>query len=319
MSDNNQLLISVIIPVYNRERTLHETLESILAQDLRPLEIVLVNNMSEDNSLDICEQFRDKNQSENLTIKVLNESKPGANASRNKGFKNSSGDYLYFFDSDDILYSGALETIYSNLYLKKFPEVLLFRSNLILSENKKTIRPHRFSRKPEHQLYNPVISTHGAVLRRSVIEKTGLWDKTLYRWQDLEFGFRILLSAKELAWIKSKPLYEVRYHKQSISGNTYAKDHSLLDTSLEKIRTLIENIESPKLKYKCSKALCFKYNEIACEIKKEDKQLSELYYRKSLSLLPEKRKKVSEIMLLINYILKPIGIRGLWRVYEIFF
>ena len=55
------------------------------------------------------------------------------------------------------------------------------------------------------------------------------------------------------------------------------------------------------------------------EIKKEDKQLSELYYRKSLSLLPEKRKKVSEIMLLINYILKPIGIRGLWRVYEIFF
>jgi len=316
MLDNNQLLISVIIPVYNREKTLEETLASILAQELRPLEIILVNNMSKDSSLSICEKFKEDNQNENFKVVVLNESKPGANASRNKGVKHATGDYFYFFDSDDILYPGALEAIYRNLYIKQFPEVLLFRSHLKLTDNKRTIRPNRFSANPECQLYNPVVTTHGAVLKRTLIEKTGLWDKDIFRWQDLEFGFRVLLFANNVKWIKTRPLYEIRYHKDSISGNSYTKDHLLLNTSLEKIKKTIESIDNTKQKVKCDRALCFKYNELACEIKKDNKQISKMYYKKSLDLLPEKGRDISRILLNLNYILKPLGIRGSWRFYE---
>jgi glycosyltransferase involved in cell wall biosynthesis len=310
-------LISVIVPVFNREKILEKTLQSLTNQTFRPFEIILVDNNSEDKSLEICNNFQLNNKDESLIIKVISELKPGANAARNKGFKNSDGDYLYFFDSDDILYPGSLEIMYRNLYKYDFPEILAFPFQIRTPDGKLTRRPKRISKKPESQLFDTVLATHGMIIRRSLFEKSGLWDKSLTRWQDLEFGFRLMLFADKMIWIKGEPLYEVITHEDSISAKSYTDDHYNLNKTIEKIQSTIDNIDDAKLKMKMQKALCFRICSIAAQIKSEGHELlSKAFLEDCMHKLPETGYAKNKYILNLHYKYTGSGYRGFWRIAE---
>jgi glycosyltransferase involved in cell wall biosynthesis len=87
-------LISVIIPVYNGERYMAEALESVLAQDYRPLEIIVVNDGSSDRTEEIALSYPD--------VHYMRQTNGGAAAARNSGIKYSTGEYLAFLDADDL-------------------------------------------------------------------------------------------------------------------------------------------------------------------------------------------------------------------------
>ena len=91
--------ISVIIPVYNAEKYLCECVDSVLNQTYRNLEVILVNNNSKDNSLEICLDYEKKDS----RVVVLNEVQSGAAVARNTGIKNATGEYVTFLDSDDYI------------------------------------------------------------------------------------------------------------------------------------------------------------------------------------------------------------------------
>lgn len=317
MENKGSLLISVIVPVFNRQDTLEMSINSITSQNYRPLELILVDNASTDNSLEVCNKFMNSNKDESLNIKVLSENKPGANAARNKGIKFATGDYLYFFDSDDILYPGSFEIIYRQLFKNCFPETIAFPFILRFSDNKTSKRPHRYSCTAASQLFDTVLPTHGFMFKRSLISKTGMWDNNLLRWQDLEFGLRILINTEKLVWIKGSPLYEVKVHKDSISGNPYSVDHEFLFKTLLKIQTLINEIKPQGSKNRLQRALCFRICSMASQIKQEgNEDLGNMYFNKALNKLPKKYNYLSWNILRFHYYYTGKGGRGFWRLAE---
>lgn len=99
--------ISIIIPVYNTEKYIKECIESIIKQTYKNIEIIIVNDGSKDNSLSICNEYALKDK----RIKVINQKNKGQSSARNKGIKNSNGDYILFVDSDDWIEENMLEIL----------------------------------------------------------------------------------------------------------------------------------------------------------------------------------------------------------------
>ena len=95
----NRPLVSVIVPVYNVEKTLARCLESICGQTYQNLEIIVVNDGSPDGSLAICEQFRAKD----ARVVVISKENEGLSLTRNAGMRAAHGKYVQFVDSDDYL------------------------------------------------------------------------------------------------------------------------------------------------------------------------------------------------------------------------
>ena len=91
--------VSVVVPIYNSEKTLEKCLNSLYKQDYSELEILLIDNNSTDNSKSICEKYSHRDS----RIRVFEERKQGPSAARNKGILEGTGDILCFIDSDDEL------------------------------------------------------------------------------------------------------------------------------------------------------------------------------------------------------------------------
>ena len=104
------LKISVIIPAYNAEKYLTEALDSVVSQTMSDsdYEIIIVNDGSSDHTADILEKY--KNLYSNIT--VINKENGGPSSARNAGLDIASGEYIYFFDADDLLINNSLEALY---------------------------------------------------------------------------------------------------------------------------------------------------------------------------------------------------------------
>jgi glycosyltransferase involved in cell wall biosynthesis len=101
--------ISVVIPIYNAERFLSETLDSVIGQSLRDIEIICVDDLSTDGSRVLMEGYA--NSDERVKI-IPNNEHLNAGGSRNAGIRAANGEYIVFLDADDILLEGALDHLY---------------------------------------------------------------------------------------------------------------------------------------------------------------------------------------------------------------
>lgn len=103
-----QVKVSVIIPVYNTEPYLEKAVKSILNQTLTELEIIAVNDGSTDNSLEILKEL----QKTDARLHIYSQPNQGLSVTRNTGMSKATGEYIYFFDSDDFLREDALADCY---------------------------------------------------------------------------------------------------------------------------------------------------------------------------------------------------------------
>ena len=129
--------VSVIIPVFNVEKYLEECLESILAQTLKEIEIICVNDGSADNSLSILKEYEKKYPQ----IKVMDQLNKGQSAARNLALESASGEYVYFMDSDDLLTSKALDELYHICNEKKLD--ILYFSGTSFFEDDNLVKQHK--------------------------------------------------------------------------------------------------------------------------------------------------------------------------------
>lgn len=114
--------ISIILPIYNSEKYLSETLESLINQTFADIEIICIDDCSTDKSLDILNSYADKDP----RIHVLkNEVNKGPGATRNRALDIAQGDYILFLDSDDYLTQNACEVLY-NQAVKNKNDMVLF-------------------------------------------------------------------------------------------------------------------------------------------------------------------------------------------------
>ena len=103
--------ISIIMPVYNAEKYLNRSIESIMNQTYNNIEIILVNDGSTDNSLEICTSYQEKDK----RIKLINQENKGVSFARNKGIDEATGDYIMFIDSDDYIEKNMIEDMVAKI------------------------------------------------------------------------------------------------------------------------------------------------------------------------------------------------------------
>lgn len=103
--------ISVIVPVYNAEKTISKCIQSLLEQTFQEFELILVNDGSKDNSLQLLKEFEEHHSN----FKVIDQVNGGASIARNTGLDAASGDYIVFVDIDDYLDSDYLDVLYQEI------------------------------------------------------------------------------------------------------------------------------------------------------------------------------------------------------------
>lgn len=117
--------LSIIVPVYNVEKYLSQCIDSVINQNFKDLELLLINDGSTDNSDKICDNYAKIDS----RIKVIHKTNSGLSDARNTGIKESSGEYLIFIDSDDFLCDNCLEVVAEQLQSSKDIEILIMSYN----------------------------------------------------------------------------------------------------------------------------------------------------------------------------------------------
>ena len=144
--------ISVIMPLYNAERYLEESLKSVLSQSLSDFELICINDGSTDNTLNILRTFQ---KEDNRIVVLENAQRQGAAYSRNKGIEAAKGKYLSFLDGDDIFEEEMLEAGYQAAF-ENAVDVVIYEYKHVLSEvihqkervNRRVEYKEKFCRKP---------------------------------------------------------------------------------------------------------------------------------------------------------------------------
>jgi glycosyltransferase involved in cell wall biosynthesis len=107
--------ITIVIPVYNVKEFIVDCLTSVLEQDYKNIEVLIIDDRSSDSSMQIAENLILRIK-EKFAVKVIgHDTNMGSSAARNTGIKNASGDYIFFLDSDDILLENAVSTLVSQI------------------------------------------------------------------------------------------------------------------------------------------------------------------------------------------------------------
>lgn len=119
------MLFSVVVPIYNVETYLKETIESVLMQSYPKFELILVNDGSTDSSGEICDRY----SSVDRRIVVLHKENGGVSSARNAGIEIAKGEYLFLVDGDDLMNTGTMESIFKTLSYKAFKPDVIFANH----------------------------------------------------------------------------------------------------------------------------------------------------------------------------------------------
>tara|TARA_B100000925_G_C21978278_1_gene461113 strand:- start:189 stop:1121 length:933 start_codon:yes stop_codon:yes gene_type:complete len=235
-----EVYFSVVIPLHNKEAYVAKTLNSVLNQTYQNFEVILVNDYSSDNSLDVVNAVHDRR------VKIIehNENK-GLSASRNTGINASTYPYIAFLDADDYWDSTYLETIFS--IIKEYPNESVFathyrenfkgkffipKSNLPISSKGKTFLVRDFF---EINLGRLILTQSCIVLHKSIFKKVGYYDEDVTFAEDIDFYIRCF-STFNLVFLNMDLCTVLNYDPNSITNRvshkkTFPKLHKYLNNS----------------------------------------------------------------------------------------
>lgn len=226
----NQPLISVVIPVYNAKDYLHDALDSLLNQTYENLEIIIADDGSTDNSLEILHSYQDNR------IKFLhNESNQGYLKTCNKLLLAATGDFVTFQDADDISYPNRMKIIVE--YLQNNPECKLLTTDYTFINNKsepfkKNEYQVDFKKLRQDPGYKPYLCGQTIMVHRALIEQYGVYHPFFDRLggEDYEWLFRIATQSDVQALHIPQNLYQYRVHQSAVKlGNKDIKKFFILD------------------------------------------------------------------------------------------
>ncbi|WP_166921705.1 glycosyltransferase family 2 protein [Flavobacterium poyangense] len=210
-------LISIIIPTYNRADLIGETLDSILSQTYQNWECIIVDDDSTDNTEEVVARFIKKDFRFSFHKKPKNSVK-GPGFSRNYGFKISKGEFIYWFDSDDILLKEALERRMS--CFQDDVDVVIGKSEFFDSVSKEILfRNSIVSRDLIHDYYTGKVTFYvsGPLWRKAFLLKKQLFfDERITYLDDWDFNLRAIYKVPNMV-ILDEVLFLYRSHAHSLS------------------------------------------------------------------------------------------------------
>ena len=232
--------ISVIIPSFNRAFFLDKCINSLCNQTYRPLEVLIIDDGSNDNTRSIVKKYIEIWNASEFQIKYFHQKNMGAQVARNRGIKESTGDWLQFLDSDDYLEKDKLEIQLKSL--KKFKADLAICDYKIINQEKKTISIIKNNGNLLFRVANGHSLFTGSVLiMKSIVENKILWNEKLYREQDKEFLFKVLFLSKKYVYNHNTFAIYIKHNQDQIT-DTYSKTKpQALDVIRSNIKYLLKN------------------------------------------------------------------------------
>lgn len=239
---NEKPKVSIIISAYNEEKFIRQSLESALNQSLKDIEIIIVNDGSEDNTLEIIREYIEENSDKkDSRVKLINNIENiSLGASRNKAMKIAKGDYIGFLDGDDWLDEKTMEISY-NQAKEKNTDITIFQAINYDDETGKIYENDWFNLNmldesfddtiftPEDTkdiLFTLSVSACQKIYKKSFLDKINAKFPEKIYFEDMPFFFYVYLKAKRVSIIR-KHLYYRRKHEDSI---THIVDDNYFDT-----------------------------------------------------------------------------------------
>jgi len=298
---------SVIIPLFNKENFIENTLKSVLCQTFTDFEILIINDGSTDRSEEIVSQFNDPR------IKYYTKENGGSSSARNYGIEKANANYITFLDADDYWYPNFLQEMFQNINC--YPKNHVF-SAAIEIETSTSIFPARYSIPKSGNcvivnfftasLKETVIWTSCAVFHKSVFDEIGHFDIKIKSGQDTDMWIRIGLSYPVLfSW---KILARYVYDPNSLSKKTsslYGKMNFSKFSELEK-----NNLDLKKFLDLNRFSLAIK-----CKLDQNNTLFENYYKAINLKQLSLKKRILLELP---SFILKPlIGLKTVLAAYRL--
>ena len=214
-------MISVIIPLYNKEAIIAHTIRSVLSQSLADFEVIVVDDGSTDGSVRVAEGFHDER------IRLIRQENGGPGAARNTGVKNAKGEWVLFLDADDELAEGALEHLANKVHAH--PEASVIDGSFSMrrgSTETQTLYEEDQLVKNNYQAYffGKTMPSTGHTLFKAELVKKYPYSTVIRRYEDVDLIMRIMKEAKIVTTSKIIFYVNTAYSSASSARKTIQED-----------------------------------------------------------------------------------------------
>ena len=287
-NDNEQPLISIIIPVYNVEKYIDRCVRSVINQTQKNFEVILIDDCSLDNSIAISKNITDQYCKNDISFVYLRHDKnQGLSASRNTGIKQAQGTYLYFLDSDDYLDEHCVANFLK--LCKKYPEVDLVQGNADSNSRQMRNALQVIKRYPDfiadklliqRLLLVPrlfPVTSWNKLIRKDLLISNNIWFQKGIIHEDVHFAYHLSKVIRNIAIVKNITYF---YLVRPNSIMTNAK----LDLEFKSLNFLIDDMmanitPSCKIYQRHRFAVLFFYNIVSKQLYGIEKDVVETYIK----------------------------------------
>lgn len=258
----NNELVSVVIPAFNAEQHIKECIDSVLNQTYKNLEIIIIDDGSTDNTIDVITAYKDEK------IKLFKQKNSGSAVARNYAIKQASGIWIAFIDSDDIWLPEKLQKQLENCSDHVWSHTDMFFYGDIYPEHTKTsdLTPKHSGLILKSLLIENSIGTSSVVINRKIFDELGGFNTDYRALQDWDFWLRV--AEKYQVCYLDEPMVYYRVHSSSVSRNarkTLPYHIDLINNVISKQRGEEKNLQ--KIKYKALSRSC----QICSQISEQEK------------------------------------------------
>lgn len=295
-------LISVIIPLFNKEDYIKNTIKSVLDQSFKDFELIIVNDGSTDNSLEKAQQHLLNFDN----YRIISQENKGLSATRNRGVREAKGELIAFLDADDLWHSDFLKTI--NLLYINFPEASIYGTSYLEKFDDKTIlEPKKNIEKQlknkaflvedffHANLFQPIVCQSSFAARKKVFQEIN-YDESIELSEDIDF------------YIKSNLKHKFAYYYNNLSTVLLNIPNQITTSSIT--NKTIPNFDHYEAEAKNNKSLkkyldFYRYNfAIQYKLEKDKENFTRLISKVDLNNLTRKQKLLIHSPLMVLKALK---------------
>ncbi|WP_201626034.1 glycosyltransferase family 2 protein [Psychrobacter immobilis] len=211
-------MFSIVIPLYNKELSIENTIHSVLNQCFQDFEVLVVNDGSTDNSVNVVEQIID------ARIRLITQTNLGVSAARNRGITEAQFDWIAFLDGDDLWFENHLEEV-ANM-ITAFPAENFFTTSFIYSDDRKLFKHKRNSTIFKVESYfkesikETLLSADTIVINKKCFKCSGLFNIQMKSGEDTELWDRMV---RQYGLVKSDTVTAI-YRVEAENRTTLSKD-----------------------------------------------------------------------------------------------
>jgi glycosyltransferase involved in cell wall biosynthesis len=188
-----QYKISVVIPLYNKQNAIARTLESVFNQTVKNFEVVVVDDGSKDNSLQVVQAIQDPR------LRVIHKENGGVSSARNSGIRNAKGEFIALLDGDDLWEPTCLEEMVK--MIDDFPDAAIWGVSIAFIKNGRLYKWNQglgegyrgYVKNYFGIRHSDLYCSSSVIIRKEAFEKVGYFDERISSSEDLDMWYRIIL------------------------------------------------------------------------------------------------------------------------------